>query len=126
MPSQPVYRGAEGLEAVMYANFNAIWKITGAKEWLRDSEPVLKLKPCFAIEGGRVEETLGEWRICKCAQAFYCSRVCQARDWKVGMHRTVYKDIHARARMIEMKRNVVYLLLLVLVLYLFWVGLQRQ
>lgn len=94
MPSQPEYRGEKASEAGMYGIFSPIWKITGAKEWLRDSEPLLKLKPCFAIGCGRVEETLGEWRMCMgCKQVSYCSRVCQARDWKVGRHRPVCKDI---------------------------------
>lgn len=97
IPAQPEFRGDKAQGAAMYGIFNDIWRIPGAKEWLRDSEPGLVLRRCSAVGCGRLEERRGEWKMCKgCEQAWYCGTACQTRDWKVGMHRRGCREVQGQ------------------------------
>lgn len=98
IPDQPKYLGDKAQDAMFYGIFQDIWKVPGAMEWLRDSEKEVKMKRCFAVGCRMVEEKVGEFKMCKgCEQAWYCGPACQTRDWKVGMHRKVCKEVQGKA-----------------------------
>lgn len=68
------------------------YDVAGLREWFSESAEEVTKKACDAVDCGKVEEKLGEWKLCKgCMEWWYCGRECQVRDWKVGGHKSVCK-----------------------------------